>query len=312
MRCSDSATLISRYIDDVLGESERRRLIEHLSICPRCAATLAHYRAMELALRRAPGSPPPVNGVHRLLESMAAPYVRRPRYLTAALGMVACVIATLGVLWGVNSAGWLAHPGQNANPVTPSAPATAYTTRALDDIGNWGGSIAEPVSSGARPGRLYGVESTAPLRSAGSASIVTYQREVVVYALLEAMRPRQDRLFGIIGALPPDALVQRMSLDRAPGKSQEYRLEIVFTMPNDAQYRLQETRLDGPTRPLLRLLDEGSIVSGGQTWRYGKLPLPNQYGETVLVLQTIAGNRNVQLDTTASLPELLEQLDWLR
>ena len=58
MSCAQYKLLISRYLDDDISLRDRNMLMAHLVNCPRCAATLARYRGIEVSLRKLPETQP--------------------------------------------------------------------------------------------------------------------------------------------------------------------------------------------------------------------------------------------------------------
>lgn len=59
MKCADARELLSAYVDDMLSDSERTALEEHLRICATCAHELAELRQTIAALATLPEVEPP-------------------------------------------------------------------------------------------------------------------------------------------------------------------------------------------------------------------------------------------------------------
>jgi hypothetical protein len=264
---------------------------------------------MELALRRSPTVTLENYELDR--DTVVVDQAQKPATHNLPVRLVIGICAafligvTLGALGGITT-----RNGTPTNSPTLFETVAIPAENAIDDIGI---AVTNPPDK-------------APTAGVGMPIVGSYMPAVRLANLPVPNRSRSDlpkqplvneSRFGtnppvvFVNGLPAGVIVQKMSLERSFGTIQDYRLEVVFWLPNGVQYRLEETRSSLPIFVTPRLLDEGSVSVGGQTWSYGKLPLPSTSSRTIWALRNTAGNRNTSLEGASSLPELIEQLDWL-
>jgi anti-sigma factor RsiW len=139
--CPDPvATGLAAYVLDALEPEERRRVEEHVSVCPACAAELAEFKALPALLARVrPADLEPVSVAPSpdLFERTAAAaagtdWPRRLRSRTWAV-VAAVVLAVLGI--GVGVTVWATGGGeQTATAAAGPVRATVTASPANDGV----------------------------------------------------------------------------------------------------------------------------------------------------------------------------------
>ncbi|MCL4367627.1 MAG: hypothetical protein M1337_00355 [Actinobacteria bacterium] len=162
---------------------------------------------------------------------------------------------------------------------------------------------SRPFALGYRPaGQPVGV----PIYTSPSADLA------VVYAALGDSLTRPSAPLDLSGTLPPTALVDRVTIERAPAPSQAYYLEIVFSLPSGTRYRLQEITADASLAGTTAVAEEGTLLIAGRAWKYGYVVPRDLHDEPVHVLRSASGNRITNLEAAAPLDEMVQILEYLR
>jgi anti-sigma factor RsiW len=148
MTCPEASTDLGAYVLGALEPGERRRVEEHVSRCPACAAELAEFSALPALLDRVDPADLGLRGVtpspdlFARMSAAAAPPARA-RARTWAL-VAAVVLAVLGVGAGVTV--WIAGSGEQTVTATAGAVRATVTASSVDD-----GSALDVAVSGMRP-----------------------------------------------------------------------------------------------------------------------------------------------------------------
>ncbi len=357
MSCSSYRVLISRYIDDALPETERKQLLGHIQSCPRCAATLAQYRAMGTVLRKASGAgirlrPGGFNGV------MGALSTRRPEprfrwpLVNRSLAVTAAVLMAMTILSVATAMHVPAAPGSVAVAVVESSQPAGRPTaddiaprkvarlsredvlarsplrRGAEDeaiplfitrpgIGEQNGQALpylRPETVAARPSRPFIVGYAPAGQAAATPSNSSPHNDLAqMYASLGDNLAWAGSPLSLAGSLPSGALIERVALERSAGQGQAYRLEVVFSLANGTRYRLQEFNAEGVGASIPGLVEEGALVAGGRTWKYGHYTVRSAPAADVIwVLRSTSGSRTTILEAAAPLEEIIQTLDGLR
>jgi anti-sigma factor RsiW len=157
--CPATATDLGAYVLGALEPGERRRVEEHLSGCPACAAELAEFRALPGLLDRVcPGDlrPLAVTPSPELFTRMsAAAESSRTRVRSRAWALLAAaVLAVVGIGTGVTV--WVTGAGEQSVTASAGPVQATVTASTVDD-----GSALDVTVAGLHPGetcRLVAVD----------------------------------------------------------------------------------------------------------------------------------------------------------
>lgn len=165
MKCHTAETKLSEYVDDALGQEERRALESHLAECSECRRELAALQRTAEAIRALPRHAAPSGFASRLMERVRAEdaaHASAPRMISLWPRLAAAAAVLLIVAGAILVVGRRGMPGTSAPALSPServAMHTVPTEREPDRVpAEEGEQWAEvPVS-----GDLLGVNGALP------------------------------------------------------------------------------------------------------------------------------------------------------
>ncbi|WP_167760572.1 zf-HC2 domain-containing protein [Blastococcus sp. CT_GayMR16] len=168
MTCPVATTDLGAYVLGALEPDERRRVDEHLRLCPSCARELTEFAALPGVLDRVrPGDlrPVAVTPSPDLFARVTAAAAPPPQHRARVMALVAAaVLAVLGIGAGVTV--WATESGEESVTASAGAVRATVTASTVDD-----GSALVVTVAGMHPGetcRLVAVDSTGALHPAGT------------------------------------------------------------------------------------------------------------------------------------------------
>lgn len=291
MRCSTYKLLISRYLDEDLSPRERNTLLAHIGQCPACAATLARYRAIEVALRKVPDNQPSPfvrENLLRRIEGDTPPGLRDvrfdPRWLRAprlAVGLAALLAIALTSFLTVSAS----HTSLPVAEKAPLAPSIATL----------------PVA--------YSVSDSRPRQSAVTAARYLQPGSSLEQLLRQARPERAIRL--VLPEYVPDGMhLERISVQVAGRPNGGQDIEVAYGAQDGKSVQIRRGK--SFTQPALSENAKRLVVSGREWW-VQQNPASSLNNTQAYILVSRRNNEVIVLDAVLPLDELIrviQSFDW--